>query len=155
MTTGPRLCDDFLDLLDAFLERGVEFLIVGAHALAAHGIVRATADIDIWVRPTDDNAVRVYAALGDFGAPLTAHGVAPDDFCSAGVVYQIGLPPFRIDVMTAVSGVAFDDAWCDRLEVVVDERRLPVLGRASLIHNKRASGRPKDLVDLDLLGKLD
>jgi hypothetical protein len=91
---------DFLDLLAALARERVEFLVVGAHALAAHGIPRATGDLDVWVRAERENAKRVVAALETFGAPLRAHGVSAADFELLGTVYQMGLPPRRIDVLT-------------------------------------------------------
>ena len=143
---------DFRDLLAAFLAHGVRFLVVGAHALAAHGVPRATGDLDVWVEPTQGNAARVWDALAAFGAPLDALRVSADDFARRDAVVQFGLPPRRIDVLTGVSGLTFDEAWEDRFEDVVDGLRIPFLGRASLIRNKRASGRPKDLGDIDALG---
>lgn len=99
---------DFRDLLAAFNARGVDFLIVGAHALAAHGLVRATKDLDVWVRPEPANAERVLAALADFGAPL--QDLTVDDLSKPGLIFQIGVEPIRIDVITAIDGVAFPDA---------------------------------------------
>ncbi len=148
MTLRPSLFDDTLDLLDALDEAGAQFIVVGAHALAAHGILRATGDFDLLVNATADNARRVIRALETFGAPLAAHGVREEDFARPGAVYQLGLPPRRIDLLTRISGVGFDEAWATRLEVVTDGRRLPILGREALLQNKRASGRPKDLLDV-------
>lgn len=147
----PQLFEDTRDLLAAFEDAGVAYLIVGAHALAAHGIPRATADFDVWVRPSEANAARVMAALLAFGAPVAAHGVSAEDFVRPGTVYQLGLPPRRIDVLTAISGVEFDEAWASRLELEADGLRLPVLGRAALLKNKLASGRAKDLLDAQAL----
>jgi hypothetical protein len=149
--TTPDFNDDFRDLLDGFRAAGVEHLIVGAHALAAHNLPRATGDLDVFVRPSVDNAARVYRALAAFGAPLDAHGVTAADFAAEETVYQIGLPPRRIDVITSISGVTFDEAWAGHVVVEVHGMPLPVLGRAELIRNKRASARPKDLADLAAL----
>ena len=104
---------DFRDLLAEFNAAGVEFLVVGAHALAAHGLVRATKDLDLWVRPEPENARSVVAALGAFGAPL--HDLTVEDLSRPGLIFQIGVEPIRIDVITAIDGVAFDDAWAERL----------------------------------------
>ena len=145
----PELNDDFLDLLRALIEAGVEFVVVGAHALAAHGHPRATGDLDVLVRPTPDNAARVIDALLQFGAPLDAHGVSRADFEAPGNVYQVGLPPRRIDLLTSISGVSFDEAAASRILVTLGGMKLPILGRAALIKNKRATGRPKDIVDAD------
>ncbi|MCK6573472.1 nucleotidyltransferase family protein [Myxococcota bacterium] len=151
MSDAPRLLEDTRDLLDAFEDAGVAYIVVGAHALAAHGIPRATGDFDVLVRPDRANATRVLAALRHFGAPVEAHGLEVSDFTRPATVYQMGLPPRRIDVLTSVSGVDFDEAWASRIEAEVDGRRLPVLGRAALLKNKRASGRPKDLLDVAAL----
>lgn len=146
--TTPDLNEDFRDLLQCLREAGAEFLIVGAHALAAHGLPRATGDLDVLVRADAANASRVYRALAAFGAPLGAHGVAETDFTTPGTVYQIGLPPRRIDILTEISGVSFDDAWSSRIELPVLGAPLAFLGRDALIANKRAAGRPKDLADV-------
>lgn len=129
----------------------VEFVIVGAHALAAHGLPRATGDIDIFVRPSRENAERLMRALAAFGAPTAAHGIGAADFASPGQVYQLGLPPRRIDLLTAIDGVTFEEAARTRIEARVDDLLLPFLGREALITNKRAAGRPKDLVDVEAL----
>lgn len=149
--TGPKLNDDFRDLLAALTDAEASFLIVGAHALAAHGVLRATGDLDIFVEPSAENAHRVVSALRSFGAPLALHGVSEEDFQAPGMVYQIGLPPRRIDLLTQISGVAFKEAWEGRLEVVVSDLPVCLLGREALIKNKLASGRKKDLLDVELL----
>jgi hypothetical protein len=149
--SAPDLNEDFQDALSALTDAGVEFLVVGAHALAAHGLPRATGDLDIWVRPSPDNAVRVERALKAFGAPIAAHGITARDFETPGTVYQIGLPPRRIDVLTEISGVAFDEAWATKTSVTVGGRSFYVLGREALLTNKRAAGRPKDLLDVAAL----
>jgi hypothetical protein len=145
---------DFLDLADALEFEKVEYVIVGAFALAAHGLPRATGDIDFFVRPSKDNASRVVRALTSFGAPLAAAGVSAGDFEAGGTVYQLGVVPRRIDIITQISGVTFDEAVASRVLHEVDGRRLAFLGRAELIRNKRAAGRPKDLVDADALEQL-
>lgn len=123
---------DFRDLLAAFLSHQVRFLVVGAHALAVHGVPRATGDLDLWVEPSGPNADRVWQALAAFGAPLDTLKVTRDDFVRADVVVQLGLPPRRIDVLTSVSGLTFAEAWEDRLEQEVDGLSVPFLGRTSL-----------------------
>ena len=95
-----KLNEDFHDLLVEFSDEGVEFLLVGAFAVAFHGVPRATGDMDVFVRPSSENAKRVHAALARFGAPLKSAGVVQADFEQPGVVYQMGLPPRRIDVLT-------------------------------------------------------
>lgn len=140
---------DFVEMLSTLCAAGVEFLIVGAHALAAHGAPRATGDLDIWVRPTGDNADRVLAALRSFGAPL--FDLTRDDLTRPDTVFQIGVPPSRIDVLSGVTGLTFDDAWKNRIDIAVGDLTVPVIGRDDFVTNKRASGRPKDLSDLILL----
>ena len=140
---------DFVEILAGLSEAGAEFLVVGAHALAAHGRPRATGDLDIWVRPTPSNAARVWDALVRFGAPL--HDLTPGDLQVPDVVFQMGLPPNRIDLLTTISGVEFEQAWKDRVTVSVAGLTVPTIGREDLIRNKRAAGRPRDLADVEEL----
>lgn len=151
---APRLNADFLDLLASLRTHEVEHLIVGAFALAVHGVARATGDIDVWVRPSHANAARVVAAVTAFGAPLEAHGVDADAFVRPGTVYQLGLPPSRIDLLTRIDGVSFDDAWSGRVTATFDGLSVPVLGLAALRTNKAATGRAKDRADLAMLDEL-
>ena len=151
--TRPALNRDFLDMIQALNSAEVEYLVVGAHAMAVHGVPRATGDFDIWVRPNRENGERVIRALNDFGAPVAAHGISLDDLETPDTVYQIGLPPRRIDLMTGVSGVSFADAWPSKVRVEIEGLSIPVIGREELIRNKRASGRAKDLIDLEILEK--
>jgi hypothetical protein len=153
MTKDPYLFDEFADMIAEFNDAGVEYLIVGGHALSAHGVVRATLDIDILVRPSVENAERVMRALQVWGAPVDSHGVSVIDFVKPGTVYQIGLPPRRIDILTAIDGVSFDEASAQELVVTLGTLQFPVIGRGALIKNKRASGRLKDLADLAALGE--
>ena len=151
--SGPVLHDDFRDLLVALQRAGVRFLIVGAHALAVHGIPRATGDLDILVAPDADNAARLMLALGEFGAPVESHGITARDFENEGTVYQLGLPPRRIDLMTSITGVSFEEAESTAIETEIEDLRVPVLGRRQLLVNKLALGRPKDLADAQLLAE--
>ena len=137
---------DFAEILSALSAAGVEFLVVGAYAMAAHGVPRATGDIDIWVRSTPENAERVLQALRAFGAPL--FDLSCDDLLRRDVVFQIGVAPNRIDILTGITGVAFEDAWRNRLTVSVESQSVPVLGLDDLIRNKSATGRPRDLADV-------
>ncbi|MDZ4862251.1 MAG: hypothetical protein SGJ01_02300 [Gemmatimonadota bacterium] len=142
---------DFIEMLSALHDAEADYLVVGAHALAAHGRPRATGDLDLWVRPTPANADRVYAALTRFGAPL--HELAPGDLATPDLVFQIGVVPVRIDILTSVSGVTFDEGWASRMTVPIGTLDVPVIGRECLIRNKRASGRPRDWADIaDLEG---
>lgn len=140
---------DFAEMLSALSAAGVEHLIVGAHALAAHGHPRATGDLDIWVRPTPENAVRVLDAPTAFGGPR--FGLTVEDLTHDDVVFQRGVAPYRIDLLTGITGVRFEDAYPERLEATVDGIPCAFLGRADLVANKRATGRPKDLADLAAL----
>ena len=137
---------DFVEMLAALSAAGVEFLVVGAYAMAAHGLPRATGDIDIWVRPTRPNAERVMQALKAFGAPR--FDLTIEDLLRADTVFQIGIAPSRIDILTGITGVPFDDAWPNRLTVSIDQHPVPVIGLADLMRNKAATGRPKDHADL-------
>lgn len=142
---------DMREMLDALSGAGVEFLVVGAFAMAAHGVPRATGDIDIWIRPEPENARRVIEALASFGAPLGAHGVSAGDFGRTGLVYQLGVPPNRIDLLTSIDGLGFDEAWPRRASGHLLGRVVPILSREDIVRNKRASGRAKDLIDIELL----
>src|SRR5262245_48726220 len=141
----PRL----RDLLSAFNDQDVEYLVVGAHALAAHGHVRATKDLDVWVRPEPANAARVLAALRGYGAPL--HGLTESDLASPGLIFQIGVPPIRIDVLTAIDGVEFEEAWSARIRARFADLEAAVISKEHLIRNKRAAGRLQDLAHIERL----
>ena len=143
---------DFSDMLSAFSAEGVEHLLVGAYAMAVHGVPRATGDIDLWVRPSPENATRVLRALARFGAPIGT--LTLDDLSSAGTVFQIGVAPNRIDVLTAIDGVEFDAAWARRITAEIRGLRVPVLSREDLIRNKRATGRPRDRADAEELERM-
>jgi len=136
---------DYRDILSAFSEENVEYLLVGAYALAAHGLVRATGDIDLWVSASEDNAARIMDALARFGAPL--HQIEARDFETPGTVFQIGVAPRRIDILTSIDAVEFEEAWPERQEVEVAGLKVPVIGRHHLLRNKRATGRPQDIAD--------
>ena len=129
-----------------------EFLVVGAHAVAAHGFVRATKDIDIWIRPTAENADRVWHALVEFGAPLDQ--IEPRDLTVPGNVFQIGIDPIRIDILTTVEGAEFETAWRRRTSFEEQGIAVPCLGKVDLILTKRAAGRPGDLRDVEELERL-
>lgn len=140
---------DLRDLVAEFNAQCVEFLVVGAHALAAHGHVRATKDLDVWVRPSMENASRVLKALGAFGAPL--HDLTVQDLAGPGLIFQIGVAPVRVDVITSVTALDFDEAWEKRLETRFADQAVGVLSREHLIRNKRAVGRLQDLADVERL----
>lgn len=146
---STTLNSDYSDLLRIFVAENVDFLLIGAHALALHGVARFSEDIDLWTRPTKENAHRVYAALTSFGAPMI--DAEESDFARDDVVYQIGIAPIRIDILTSISGVEFDAAWERRIPATVDGVPIAIIGREDLIANKRATGRPKDVLDADAL----
>jgi len=135
---------------------GVRYLLVGAHAIAAHGIPRATRDIDFWIDPEAENAMRVWEALLRFGAPLGALGISERDVRTPGTVLQFGVMPNRIDLMTSISGLdRFADAWERRVMTELGDVAVPVLSLEDLRATKRASGRKRDLLDLEMLDELD
>jgi len=147
--------DDWAEVLGALADSGSRFLVVGAHAMAVHGVPRGTQDLDVWIDPARPNAERVWLGLAAFGAPLQDLGISREDLSRPGYVIQLGLPPNRIDLLTSISGVPdFETAWAERVEHVLAGRKVPFIGRAALIRNKRGSGRRKDLADLEALGEL-
>jgi hypothetical protein len=140
---------DFRDMLSTFSAEHVEYLLVGAYALAAHGLPRATGDLDLWIRPTPDNARRVWHALARFGAQLDQ--LNEQNLQCEGMVFQIGVTPCRIDLLTAIEGVTFDEAWPNRMEVEIEGLTVPVIGRGDLIRNKKLTARPQDVADVTRL----
>lgn len=140
---------NFVEMLSALSDAGADYLIVGAYALAAHDRPRATGDLDIWVRASRDNAERVRRAIGEFGMPV--ENISIEDLAAPGLVLQFGYPPQRIDVMTSISGVTFDEAWPRRIAVEIEGKQHAVIGKEELIRNKRTVGRAKDLLDVDAL----
>ena len=143
--------EDFRELLELFNSRSVEYIITGAHTLAYHGAPRFTGDLDIYVRPTVDNALRITDALVQFG--FGDVGLTADDFSLPGNIVQLGFPPVRIDLITSLSGISWEESEAGKEPG--DYGGIPVsfLGRKQFIINKRASGRMKDLADLEALGE--
>jgi len=137
---------EFIRLLNS---HGVEYLVVGGHAVAFHGHPRFTGDIDFFVRTTPPNAQRLLAVLNEFG--FGSVGITERDFTEPGRVVQLGRPPNQIDILTSISGVDFDSAWQSRIESVMDEQPAMIIGQKELLRNKKAAGRQKDLADV---GKL-
>ncbi|MEO8383054.1 MAG: hypothetical protein ABI779_25580 [Acidobacteriota bacterium] len=134
-------------MLLALSDAGADFMVVGAHARAAYGEPRATKDLDIWVRPSAENARRVWAALESFGAPLFDFTL--EELARPGMTFQLGMPPYRIDILTELTEVTFDEAWANRTISDFGGATYPVIGKREFIRNKRATGRPQDLVDAD------
>jgi hypothetical protein len=140
---------DFLDIIRALSDAEVRFIVVGAYAVNIYVDPRATGDLDIWVEPSLQNAPKVLRALNEFGAPLS--DISESDFAAPGITFQIGVSPRRIDLLTEITGVQFEEAWQTRELRPFGPHSTPFLGREMLIRNKRATGRPKDLADLDFL----
>jgi hypothetical protein len=141
---------DFKDLLELFNAHKVEYIVVGGYALAFHGAPRYTGDIDIFVKPDDENAVRIMSALEDFG--FGSVGLAAQDFGRPGQVVQLGVPPVRIDIITSISGVSWDEAFSNRAAGQYGDIHVHYIGHEQFIINKKAIGRKKDLADLEALG---
>jgi len=142
---------DFRELLELFVAHEVEFLLVGAHALAYHGAPRFTGDLDIWVRPEPENADRILAALSAFG--FGGLNLRPEDFVEPRQVIQLGVPPVRIDFLTSLTGLTWEGAFEGRVPGELGGVPVDYLGRDQLVANKRATGRRQDLADLDSLGE--
>ncbi len=140
---------DFRDLLKALNDEGADYLVVGAYAVIIHAQPRYTKDFDIWVRPTPANAERVFRALCKFGAPL--QGITQGDFANPSSIYYMGVPPNRVDVLMDIAGVSFDAAWANRAERTYGDVPIHVIGKQDLILAKKASGRPRDLLDVETL----
>jgi hypothetical protein len=140
---------DFEDLLSAFADSRVRYLLVGAYALVFYGRPRATGDLDLWVEPTPENAARVFQALSRFGAPLDR--VRSSDFERPGVVFQIGVAPNRIDILTSLTALTFSSAWAHRRRARFGTRTVSVLSPEDFLRNKMALGRAKDLADVEEL----
>ena len=130
------ISSDYKDILSVFGDRGVKYLVVGAHAMAFHGVARSTGDIDLWIKCDAENSEKVYKALADFGAPLGE--LDKKDLEKPGTVYQIGVAPHRIDILTAIDGVAFDEAYGAKENIEIDGLTIPVISKHHLIENKNA-----------------
>ena len=140
---------DFSDLFAAFNAARASYLLVGGYALAVHAEPRHTKDLDIWVEPSISNAARVFSALAEFGAPVES--ISAEDLSKPGLIFQIGVAPNRIDILTSIAGVEFASAWTGRAETSYGGQPVPVIGRRELIQNKRATGRPQDVIDAEVL----
>ncbi|HEX9938956.1 MAG TPA: nucleotidyltransferase [Longimicrobium sp.] len=145
------LSQDFRDILSELSAAQAEFLVIGAWAMSAYQMRRSTGDLDIWVRPSPENAQRVWVALARFGAPLNEYQITIEDLSKPGLIFQIGADEQdeRIDILTAIDGVSFDEAWENRETHQIEGVSVPVLSVPDLLRNKRAVGRPRDLFDAD------
>ncbi|MDD5674241.1 MAG: hypothetical protein PHC61_08765 [Chitinivibrionales bacterium] len=139
-------------MLSLLIENNVDFLLIGAYALAVHGFPRATGDIDIFVKAESKNAAKVYNALANFGAPMEK--IAIQDFSIPGTIVQIGVIPRRIDIITTIDGLSYDEASEGKEMVKIDDLLVPVISKQKLIINKLASGREKDRLDAENLKKI-
>lgn len=146
------LNEDYKEMLQLLSEERVDFMVVGAYALGVHGYPRATGDIDIWIKPDTDNAKKVFNALARFGAPVDQ--ISIDDFTVEGVIFQIGVIPRRIDIITKIDGVSYEEADEDKIMVEVEGLKVPVISCEKLIRNKMATDREKDKLDLKMLKKM-
>lgn len=144
-----ELDKDFNEFVELFLAHDVRFLIIGGYALAAHGLPRATGDLDTWVSADSDNAVKILAALEEFG--FGDVGVTIADLARDDSVIQLGYPPYRIDIITTISGVDFEAAWTRRLMIDLNGKQVGFIGREDLITNKKSVGRPQDIADVQRL----
>ena len=144
------LPEDWRAFIESLNSNGVEYVIVGAVALAYHGFPRYTGDLDVLVHNTDENTKRLESALAAFG--LASLGLKAADFADSYRVIQLGVPPNRIDLLTSITGVPFDEAWADRVEADMEGTRVSFISRQALIRNKRLTGRAQDKADLEALG---
>ena len=144
-----RLDRDFSEFIACCVARDVRFLIVGGYAVAAHGHPRYTKDLDVWTWVEPNNAQRLTDALQDFG--FGSLGLTPADFLEPNAVIQLGYPPKRIDILTAIDGLAFEQCYPNRMTITIDDVPVPFIDLENLRRNKTASGRPQDLADLAAL----
>ena len=147
-----KLAKDLREFIELLNSRRVDYIVVGGHAVAFHGHPRFTGDIDFLLRPSSENAERVINAVEAFG--FSPPGLSPEDFVRESTVVQLGYPPNRIDLLTSISGVPFEEAWSGKLSGELDGLPVFFLGWDALLKNKRASGRDKDLVDVNKLSAL-
>ena len=152
MQSSHLFNSDYADMAKALLDAGAEFMLVGGYAVSVHGYPRTTFDIDFWVRPSPGNARKVMRALQAFGAPLRE--ISEADFDHPDMVVQIGVAPRRIDLLTRIDGVEWEEAAPHAVTKDIDGLPVPVIGLGDLIRNKRASGRPKDAADAAALEKI-
>jgi len=143
------LNEDYKEMLRILLNNEVQFLVVGAYAMGAYGYPRATGDFDIWVETSPENSKKIYKSLSEFGALLT--GITKETFIEKGIIFQIGVAPRRIDILTHIDGVEFADAYRDREEIQLEGLEIPFISKDNLIKNKKSTGRDKDNLDLKYL----
>ncbi|HBI24541.1 MAG TPA: hypothetical protein DDX84_10160 [Nitrospiraceae bacterium] len=143
------LNEDYKEMLQILLNNEVKFLVVGAYAMGAHGYPRATGDIDIWVEASLQNSIKIYKSLSEFGSPLSE--VTQETFTEKGIIFQIGVAPRRIDIITYIDGVDFPSAYQEKEEIDIEKLKIPFISKENLIKNKEATGREKDKLDANSL----
>ena len=140
---------DYKEMLQILSNNKVRFLVVGAYAMGAYGYPRATGDFDIWVEASSENSEKIYQSLSEFGAPLSE--LTKTTFCKEGIVFQIGVAPRRIDIITKIDGVDFKKAYSNKQEIEIEDIKIPFLSKEDLIKNKESTGREKDKLDAKYL----
>ena len=140
---------DYREMLQILLDNKIKFLVVGAYAMGAYGYPRATGDFDLWVETSPENSEKIYQSLSQFGAPLS--DITKTTFCEEGIVFQIGVAPRRIDIITKIDGVDFQKAYPDKQEIEIEDIKIPFISKEDLIRNKESTGREKDKLDAKYL----
>jgi len=143
------LNEDYKEMLQILLNNKVKFLIVGAYAMSSYGYPRATGDLDLWVEASQENSEKLYQSLSEFGSPLER--ITKNTFCEEGIIFQIGVAPRRIDIITKIDGVNFQQAYLDKEEIEIEGFIIPFLSKENLIKNKECTGREKDKLDAHYL----
>ena len=145
------LNEDYKEILQILLSNKAKFLVVGAYAMGAYGYPRATGDFDIWVEATAENSKKIYKSLSDFGTPLSS--ITEKTFAGKELIFQIGVTPRRIDIITHIDGVTFEEAYKSKIFIKIENLRVPFLSKENLIKNKESTGREKDRLDANYLKK--
>ena len=140
---------DYIDMLKCLNKAGVDYILVGGWAVNMYGYIRATVDLDIWILADSDNARKVYSAIAEFGAPVSE--MKPEEFAEYGMIFQIGVAPCRVDIISKISGVSYADAVTRAVPKTIDGIPVRIISLEDLIANKKASGRAKDLADVEVL----
>lgn len=145
------LNEDYKEILQILLSNKAKFLVVGAYAMGAYGYPRATGDLDIWVEASAENSKNIYKSISEFGAPLS--DITEETLTEKGIIFQIGIAPRRIDIITHIDGVIFEEAYKTKEFIEIENLRVPFLSKENLIKNKESTNREKDRLDADYLKK--
>ncbi|HEY5367821.1 MAG TPA: nucleotidyltransferase [Hanamia sp.] len=140
---------DFREFIELLIKHNAEYLIVGGYAVGVHGHPRYTGDLDIWLNPSPENAALVLKCVNEFG--FSSYGLTQSDFTKPGNVIQLGYPPLRIDLLTEIDGVTFEECYENRKQVIIEDLHVNFIGYKDLLKNKKQSGRPRDIDDIDNL----